>query len=68
MTAEEIKIARAITAQMGKVLCPVCSDLEDESSPLKQELAAYGNFEETMFCPHCDLDVNIIVRCHKTPE
>lgn len=62
MTDEELKLAKNIGEQMsGKILCPrKCNWLCGED--LKQELSTYGDMEDTLFCPHCELDVEIVVK------
>lgn len=38
--------------------CPACSR---EPPGSKQLLSSVGNHEESLFCPHCDLEVNLVV-------
>lgn len=56
MTDEELKLAKHIGEQMsGKILCPrQCIE--------GQRLSTYGDMEDTLFCPHCELDVEIVVK------
>lgn len=56
MTDEELALAKNIGTQMsGKILCPrECVE--------GQELSAYGDFEDQLFCPHCEMYVEIVVK------
>lgn len=58
MTDMELKLAKDIGSQMsGKILCPrKCCGTDDP-----QELSTYGDFEDKLFCPHCEMDVQITV-------
>ena len=47
-------IIEAFSIQGDKLLCPVCS--AEESGP-DQPMCAYGDYPETLFCPHCDLTI-----------
>lgn len=40
--------------------CPVCSENMFDVSI--QPLSSVGDFEETLFCPHCEIYVDLIVR------
>lgn len=56
MTDEELKLAKNIGKQMSsKILCPrQCIE--------EQVLSVYGDMEDTLFCPHCGLDIEIVVK------
>jgi len=56
VNGEELQLARNISEQMnGKILCPrACFE--------GQCLSTYGDFEDQLFCPHCEMDVEIIVK------
>lgn len=56
MNAEELKLAKNVGEQMSdKILCPRrCLE--------EQKLSTYGDFEDQLFCPHCELDVEIVVK------
>lgn len=62
MTDEELKLAKNIGEQMsGKILCPrQCNRIYDSST--WQALSTVGDMEDTLFCPHCELDVEIVVK------
>lgn len=45
-------IIKAFSIQAAKLLCPVCS--ADE--PI-QPMMAFGDYPDTLFCPHCDLTI-----------
>ena len=47
-------IIKAFSVQDVKLLCPVCSAEEYEPG---QPMCAYGDYPETLFCPHCDLTI-----------
>jgi hypothetical protein len=49
-------LAKNIGEQMsGKILCPrECVE--------GQMLSTYGDEEDCLFCPHCELDVEIVVK------
>jgi len=59
----ELEIAKALGKQVsdGKPLtCPNCGQWEP-SQPDIQPLMSIGDFENTLFCPHCDLTVDLRV-------
>ena len=47
-------IVIAFSVQGEKLLCPVCSAEEYEPD---QPMVSYGDYPETLFCPHCDLTI-----------
>lgn len=55
MSQDELALAKAIGEQMsGKILCPRrCVE--------GQELSTFGDFEDQLFCPHCEMEVQITV-------
>lgn len=56
MTDKELQLARDIGEQMSdKILCPrACVE--------GQALSTYGDMEDRLFCPHCEMDVEIVVK------
>lgn len=56
MSTEELALAKNIGEQMsGKILCPrECVE--------GQTLSVFGDFEDTLFCPHCEMEVEIIAK------
>lgn len=42
----------------GKVICPLCSQRE-MGVQREQELSCYGDRENILFCPHCELEVKL---------
>lgn len=56
MTDEELRLAKRIGEQMsGKILCPrECVE--------GQELSTFGDFEDQLFCPHCEMEIEIVVK------
>ena len=58
MTDRETDLAKHIGTQMNnKILCPQCHILE-------QELSTFGDNEDRLFCPHCEMEVQITVRLY----
>lgn len=56
MTAVELELAKNIGEQMsGKIICP-------RKCIAGQELSAYGDYEDMLYCPHCEMEVEITVR------
>jgi len=56
MSDTELQLAKNIGTQMSdKILCPrECVD--------GQALSTFGDFEDGLFCPHCELEVSITVK------
>lgn len=56
MTGEELQLAKNIGEQMtGKILCPrECVE--------GQTLSTFGDSEGSLFCPHCEMEVDIVVK------
>jgi hypothetical protein len=56
MTDEELALAKDIGEQMsGKILCPrKCVD--------GQTLSVFGDFENQLFCPHCEMEIELVVK------
>lgn len=56
MNAHELALAKKIGEQMdGKILCPrECVE--------GQTLSVFGDFEDTLFCPHCEMEVTLVVK------
>lgn len=55
MNVEELALAKNIGEQMdGKILCP-------RECIVGQMLSTVGDFEDQLFCPHCEMDVEIVV-------
>lgn len=52
-----INLGKQIAASQ-KILCPVCSP---EAMDGEQPMSAFGDFENTLFCPHCDMTVELDV-------
>lgn len=56
MNNEELQLAKNIGEQMNsKILCP-------RECVVGQELSTFGDFEDQLFCPHCELEVEIVVK------
>jgi rubredoxin len=54
---EEIKLAKNFGEQIsGKIYCPNCSTEKD-----KQLIYVFGDCEDSLFCPHCELTINLTV-------
>jgi len=60
---EDARLARLIGKQIDAagILCPN----RQERSHTDQPLATEGDWEEHLFCPHCDLAVVITVRANR---
>ncbi|KKM90451.1 hypothetical protein LCGC14_1238540 [marine sediment metagenome] len=59
MTNEEIAKALGGNVGLGKpLLCPICSP---DSMNEEQPMSSVGDFENELFCPHCDLYAEIVV-------
>jgi hypothetical protein len=56
MNDEELKLAKNVGEQMsGKILCPrECVE--------GQTLSTFGDFEDQLFCPHCEMEVHLTVK------
>ncbi len=59
MTDLEIAIELGKNVGTGKpLLCPLCSP---DCMPGGQPMSSYGDDESNLFCPHCDLGINLMV-------
>lgn len=61
-----IAITKAIGAQIARkeILCPVCAEDDKLVVPecvLEQTLSVYGDREYILFCPHCELTLELTV-------
>lgn len=45
----------------SKIICPRCR-MDGWADDEQQTLSTYGDFEDMLFCPHCELDLNLEVR------
>lgn len=55
MSDSELQLAKNIGEQMsGKILCP-------RNCVEGQQLSVFGDFEDQLFCPHCELEVRLQV-------
>lgn len=55
------KLAKEIGKRISDLI--VCPDCEKQGGALaEQKLAAEGDNEQRLFCPHCELTVEIVVR------
>lgn len=65
MNESELNYAKNLGKQVakgGKLFCPLCKEkLTTEFSKDDQSLSSFGDFEDTLFCPHCDTTISIIV-------
>ena len=58
MTAEELQLAKNIGEQMdGKIFCPRGCGVGND----RQDLSTYGDYGDRLFCPHCEMDIQITV-------
>ncbi len=59
MTDKEITKALGKNVGLGKpLLCPICSPYCMDG---EQPMSSIGDFEHNLFCPHCDLSIELIV-------
>ena len=63
-----LKIGQGYAVNIGKqiqnlqcVWCPRCLESSLNGSVFKQNLCAVGDYEDELFCPHCELNVLIKV-------
>ena len=59
MSHEEI--AKALGKNVGAaspLMCPLCSP---DCLPEGQPMSSYGDMEYILFCPHCDLTVELTI-------
>lgn len=62
MTDKEIARALGKQVVLGEPLsCPLCSDKLPSPPEGKQLMSSFGDIEEKLFCPHCDLGVELKV-------
>ena len=53
---KDLELLKNIGSQIsGKVICPDCLEVEK----LDQELFTIGDHENLLFCPHCDLGLEL---------
>ena len=67
MTEKELKIARNLGKQVAKgniLYCPYCKEEStlEYNNENDQDLSSFGDYEETLFCPHCELTVELAVK------
>ena len=67
MTNKEIAIALGKQVGLGKALyCPLCSTgIKDDDEQL---MSSMGDYEDTLFCPHCDLYVELKVKANPSAK
>ncbi len=60
MNEVELKMARDLgkTISMMEVPCPRCAI---DEPMLEQDMCSFGDYEEVLFCPHCELEVYMIL-------
>jgi len=63
MTEKEKIMAKTLGLTISKmnVPCPVCA--ADEPM-LEQDLCSFGDEENRLFCPHCELEVDLILEIY----
>jgi len=55
---EKIEIELGKCVGLGKpLICPICSSAVHG----EQLMSSTGGFENELFCPHCDLRVNLVI-------
>lgn len=65
MTNAELNYAKNLGKQVakGKILyCPLCKGkLTLDYNKQDQDLSSWGDHENTLFCPHCDTNIDLVV-------
>ena len=62
VNSKEQEYAKDIGKQLnGKIICPRCR-MDGWPDSEQQTLSTYGDFEDILFCPHCELDLNLEIR------
>lgn len=59
----ELEIVKELGKQVASnkpLTCPNCAQWSGPKDEL-QPLSSFGDYEETLFCPHCDLTVSLTV-------
>jgi rubredoxin len=65
MTNTDHTLAEQYAVDIGKqidnkIVCPRCR-VDTRKDEDQQTLSTYGDFEDELFCPHCELDVELKV-------
>lgn len=66
----ELEIAKAIGRNVGlgkPLICPECSDEGAVEGEGVQLMSSIGDYENLLFCPHCDLRVDLVVKVKPYP-
>ncbi len=59
---KEEQYAKDIGNQLsGKIICPRCR-VDNWTDEEQQTLSTYGDFEDCLFCPHCEMDLELTVK------
>lgn len=65
MTDPELNYAKNLGMQVAKgdiLFCPLCKEkLTLDYNSDDQDLCSWGDVENTLFCPHCDTNIDLIV-------
>ncbi len=65
MGNSELNYAKNLGKQIAKggiLFCPLCKEeLTLNYGPDDQDLSSWGDYENTLFCPHCDTNIDLIV-------
>ena len=66
MNEAELQIAREIGKRIAlgkiKVECPVCKNDPIRKGQLMSLMSSYGDDEEILFCPGCNLEMRLSVK------
>ena len=69
MNPAELSYAKNLGKQVAKgsvLFCPLCKEkLTTEFLPDDQGLSSFGDFENNLFCPHCDTFIELTVSLWK---
>jgi hypothetical protein len=58
----ELEYLRELGKQVGlgkRLSCPICSNEPPES---EQPMSSIGDFEEELFCPHCEVVIEMRIK------
>ncbi len=60
-TFTEIELLKEIGRRVGTgkpLICPLCTEIMYDGDS-EQELCSVGDYENVLFCPHCDLHLEL---------
>jgi hypothetical protein len=57
MTSQDIAVAIGKQLSGKGIICPLCLS----NGELEQEMFPVGDQEDVLMCPHCDMQVNLVI-------